>query len=529
MSVAESTSPSDVLIQDLYAIAGEDHVLIDEEDRLFYSMDVYNQAKEPAVAVVRPATQDALIGFVKVCHRHKAPMIARGGGLSYTDGYLPVEPNSVVFDTSQLNAIVEINEDDMYVTVESGVTWSQLHEALSAKGLRTPFWGPFSGIMATVGGSMSQNAVNFGTGLYGVSAESVIAMEIVLANGKVLKTGSAASAHGVPFFRHNGPDLVGLFTGDTGALGIKARITLRLIAKEDAYVSASFAFDTFDKMADAMVEIGKLGIVSEQFGMDPLLQKGALARMATTALIPAIKSVLKSSRGPFDGILQVIKMGLAGRSFLKKANYLSHFTTEGVNKTEAKIKLAVVRKIAARYGVEVANSVPVMIRAEPFMPPTPMVGPTGQRWKPTHGILPFSRIKEFNKAFEELRSEYADRLRQNNIYITRMFMVSGTNAFLFEPTFVWEDKLTLFHHRVLSKDFLDTLITYDDNPQGREVVAEVKAKLIDLFHEFGSSHLQIGKDYPYLKGRDPQAVYLLKELKKTLDPDNLMNPGSLGL
>jgi len=82
-------------------------------------------------------------------------MSVRGGGASYTDGYLPRDDGQVLLDLSQLNRIVEINEQDAYVTVEAGVTWEALKRALDERDLRTPFWGPFSGLLATVGGSVA--------------------------------------------------------------------------------------------------------------------------------------------------------------------------------------------------------------------------------------------------------------------------------------------------------------------------------------------------------------------------------------
>ena len=527
MSVAETHAAT--LVDELTATVGAEYALTDETDRTFFSHDVYHRGSELAEIVVQPGTRDELVDIVRTCHRHKAPMIARGGGASYTDGYLPVKPHTVSIDTSRLNRIVEINDEDMYVSVEPGVTWAELHEALARRNLRTPFWGPFSGIAATVGGSISQNSVNFGTGLFGTSGESVLAMEIVLANGDVLKTGSAAGAKGNPFYRTYGPDTVGLFTGDNGALGIKALITMRLMAKEGAHASCSFGFPTYDTFIDANVEIAKQGIVADNFGMDPRLQRGALDRATTTDALSAAFAVFKSSRNPIEGAFQVAKIGLAGRGFLKKPSFLAHFTTEGVDTTEAKAKLARVRKIASRYGAEVANTVPTIIRATPFMPLKPMVGPNGERWKPTHGILPFSSLKAFDKAFDNMRATFKPRMDEHKVYLTKMFMFIGTNAMLYEPTFLWQDKLTLFHERMLPADFRKTLPTYDDNPAGRELVAEMKERIVDLFHEYDASHLQIGKDYPYLKDRQPEAVNMIKGIKALVDPDNLMNPGALGL
>ena len=103
-------------------------------------------------------------------------------------------------------------------------------------------WGPFSGLAATVGGGMSHYAVNYGSGLYGVSAESLLGMDVILASGEMLSTGSGGGTNSLPFFRYYGPDLTGLFVGDAGALGVKARMTLRLMHKPAGFAASSFGF-----------------------------------------------------------------------------------------------------------------------------------------------------------------------------------------------------------------------------------------------------------------------------------------------
>ena len=142
------------------------------------------------------------------------------------------------------NKIIEINQEDMYVNVEAGVTWKQLNETLEPLGLRTPFWGTGSGLFATVGGGLSQNAINYGSGRYGTVAESVISLKVILANGSELRTGSwGTDDNPSPFNRYYGPDLTGLFLADSGALAVKAEASLQLIPrpKETRFLAFSFA------------------------------------------------------------------------------------------------------------------------------------------------------------------------------------------------------------------------------------------------------------------------------------------------
>ena len=310
----DPAAPSDSLPLGAFAlVVGSDNLLTDDDSRTFYSTDVFRQADELAAIIARPGTVDELQALVKVCAAHKTPMVVRGGGASYTDGYLPTQPGTVLFDMSRLTGI-DINSADMTVTVEPGVTWAAMYEALSAQGLRTPFWGPFSGLAATVGGGMSHYAVNYGSSQYGVSAESLTGMDVILASGDMISTGSGGGVGHSPFFRFYGPDLAGLFVGDAGALGIKARMTLRLIKKPEGFAAASYGFPDGENCLNALMESAKLGVLAQNFGLDPRQQKTALTEMESKNPIDAAMTVMRSARNPLDGALQVAKMGLAGRS-----------------------------------------------------------------------------------------------------------------------------------------------------------------------------------------------------------------------
>ncbi|KAA0209305.1 MAG: FAD-binding oxidoreductase, partial [Proteobacteria bacterium] len=110
------------LIEELGRAIGRDQVLTDPAEREFHAMDVYNALELP-LAVVRPGSTAELQAVVRLAAAAGVALVPRGGGASYTDGYLPATPNSLLVDTSRLNRIIEINTEDMYVTAEPGVTW----------------------------------------------------------------------------------------------------------------------------------------------------------------------------------------------------------------------------------------------------------------------------------------------------------------------------------------------------------------------------------------------------------------------
>ncbi|MGI9329212.1 MAG: FAD-binding oxidoreductase [Gammaproteobacteria bacterium] len=512
----------------LIGVLGAEHVLLEPADREFYAMDVYT-AREIPMAVVQPGSVEDMQAVARIASAAGVAMVPRGGGASYTDGYLPTTPRSVMIDTSRLNRVLEVNAEDMYVTVEPGITWADLTAKLAEQGLRTAFWGPFSGLKATVGGSMSQNAVSLGSGNYGCSAETALSFDVVIASGELVRTGSAALDTASPFFRWYGPDLTGLFTGDAGALGIKARITLRLIPAPSHHATASFGFEDYYSMAAGMSAAARTGVVADCFGLDPKLQQGQLGSTSTKDAMQAVWAVLKTSTNPIDGLLRVSKMAAAGKRFLSGFDYSSHYVVEGSTRAEVNAKLAQVRGAVGSHGTEIANTIPTVLRAMPFIPLYPILGPRGQRWVPMHGILPFSRLRQFHDGINKVYADYAERMVQHKVEKAAMFTTISTNAMLYEPVFYWEDDRTVFHKRYLPQEYLDMLPEYPANPEGRALVKEMKAAIQDVFTATGATHMQVGKAYPYQRSRHPESARVLRELKASVDPQGLMNPGALGL
>ncbi len=524
---ANPSSAHDIAARFTAAI-GREHVLTDPAEREFHAMDVY-RARELPLAVVRPGSTADLQAIVRIAAETGIAVVVRGGGASYTDGYLPATPESVLIDTCRLNRILEINEQDMYVTVEPGVTWHDLWQALKAKQLRTSFWGPFSGLKATVGGSASQNSASLGSGNYGVSADAILGFEIVLANGEILRTGAHAAANGRPFFRWYGPDLTGFFCGDAGALGVKASISLRLIRLPPFDGAASFGFASFEQMAAGMAAAARENVNAENFGLDPRLQQGQLSKTDAKGALTAAMAVAKTARNPAEGAVKLLRMAAAGKRFLAAHPYSAHYTVEGVSRAEVSGKLAVLRRAMAGHGEEVANTVPTVIRAMPFIPLYPILGPKGERWVPMHGIMPFSKVAEFHGKLQRIYADNAERMRRLKVENGAMFMTATTHGFLYEPVFYWQDDRTAFHQRYLPAEYLRMLPEYPANPDGRALVRELRGEIQQIFASVGAIHLQVGKCYPYMTGRQGEAARVLRELKRVLDPQAIMNPGALQL
>ena len=154
---------SENIISELATVIGSDALITDPFEREYFSMDVFD-IDQVADFVFQPRSKNEISIALKILSETDYQIIPRGGGMSYTGGYTPSTKRSVIVDTSLLNQILEINSEDMYITVEAGCTWKSIYQALKPMGMRLPFFGTNSGSMATVGGGLSNGALLFGTG-----------------------------------------------------------------------------------------------------------------------------------------------------------------------------------------------------------------------------------------------------------------------------------------------------------------------------------------------------------------------------
>ena len=178
-----NAAANDRMIDTLKDILGPGAVITDETERAFYSTDVYSAPPAPCAAVIQPDDVATLAKAIGAATQAGYAVVGRGGGMSYTNGYAPKRADTITVDVASLNKIIEISAEGMYITVQAGVTWKQIYDALNPLGLRLPFFGTFSGIKATVGGGLSQGALFMGTARYGQGADIVLGLEVVLADG----------------------------------------------------------------------------------------------------------------------------------------------------------------------------------------------------------------------------------------------------------------------------------------------------------------------------------------------------------
>lgn len=513
----------------LAAIVGTENLRDDEAALRLFSEDVWSRSDQVAMLIVAPGNTEELAAIVSAANAAGVSIAPRGAGMSYTGSYLPANDHTISIDTTRMNKVLAISPEDMTVTVQAGCTWLALNEALKPHGLRTPFWGPMSGIYSTIGGGLSQLNAMFGAGHYGTSSESMIALTMVLADGRILRTGARGPDGDTPFYRHYGPDLAGLFCGDSGTLGLKAEVTMRLIRTPQFEDCASFSFKSGEIMLEALGEMARAGVAAEACGFDPGLTKVRMKRMSMTADVKALGAVITKEKSIFKGLLAAAKIALGGRNFIEADEYPLHIAAEGRCKEAVAADMATARAIAKRFdGVEIENTIAKVIRAMPFPPPNSILGPEGESWVPVHGHASLSNAPKMFAAirayFDSMQAEF-DRLGIHNGFL---FSSLSTNAITIEPVFFWPEGYRPIHEAMVEPAHLARLKQLGPHPEATALVSAAREQVKKICQQFGAAHFQIGRAYPYRESRDDAFKAVLDAVKHAIDPKGVFNPGGLG-
>jgi FAD/FMN-containing dehydrogenase len=501
-----------------------------DDARELYGQDIYAQAPHGIAAIARPRDALALRELVARAAATHTPLVPRGGGMSYTRGYLPDVSGAVTVDLRRLNAIERVDPDNHVAVVQPGCTWAQLRDALLPHGLRARFWGPLSGLQATVGGGASQNASFWGSGRHGTAADSILGLELVTGTGASLATGALADPQGTPFFRSYGPDPTGIFVGDGGAYGIKTRIALALRAEPGAEDSLSFSFDAAAPLLAAMAEIARADLTAQQVAFDPLLVALRTRRQSLAEDFRTLTGFLRGAKSLSRGLKDAASIVAAGRGFLEDAGYLLHCLAEARGPASLREDLEAIRAIVRRHGGrEVENTVAKVMTATPFPALNGIIGPDGERWAPVHGVVPLGASETaYRTLIDTLGVRDAD-LAKHTISCGTLFATVGSQAMLMEPMFFWPDALDRLHRETLSPKTLGRLTLREARPEARAYVGELRRAVVDALRPLGTAHLQLGRFYPWLERRDAAFGGTMRALKRQLDPAGILNPGVLGL
>ena len=241
------------ILLSLQQICDKNYIFIDQETRNHYGHDETEDYVFPPAVVVKPANTREISEILKFANANNIPVTTIGGRTGLSGGALSIY-QGIGLSTERLNKILDIDQQNLQVTVEPAVITQVLREAVSEKGLFYPP-DPSSQGSCWIGGNVAENAGGARAVKYGVTKDYVLNLEVVLANGDIIWTGANTLKNST------GYNLTQLMVGSEGTLGVITKIVLKLIPKNSHNVLMLIPFFQADQACEAVSAIFRAGIV----------------------------------------------------------------------------------------------------------------------------------------------------------------------------------------------------------------------------------------------------------------------------
>lgn len=248
--MANFTAMDSGILEKIAHIVGEDNLSTGASELQNHSHDQsFHEAHLPEV-VVYPTEAQEVADILKLANEHKIPVTAWGAGSSLEGNPIPIH-GGILLSLEKMDKIIAVHADDFQVTVESGKPYKDLNKDLAKYGL---FFPPDPGANATIGGMLANNAAGIRTVKYGASKDNVLKMQVALADGRLIEVGSRSVK------QSSGYNLLQLFVGSEGTLGIITSATLKLSPVPQFRTTMIVTFETIENAVEAVVAIKGSGI-----------------------------------------------------------------------------------------------------------------------------------------------------------------------------------------------------------------------------------------------------------------------------
>ncbi|HEX7116580.1 MAG TPA: FAD-linked oxidase C-terminal domain-containing protein [Steroidobacter sp.] len=277
-------------VQELQTWLGE-RCSVNESVRAQHGHGEAYEAVQPPDAVVWPESTEEVSRILTCCNKHEVPVIAYGAGTSL-EGHVSAPYGGVCIDLSRMDQVLAIHAEDADCVVQPGITREKLNSYLRDTGL---FFPVDPGANASIGGMASTRASGTTTIRYGAMNRNVLALEVVRADGRVIRVGTRAAKSST------GYDLVRLMIGSEGTLGIITELTLRLYGIPEATVAATCSFPTLRGAVDTVVELIQSGTSVTRLEFLDEVQVRACNRYSELSL-PEQPMLFLEFSGPSEGI-----------------------------------------------------------------------------------------------------------------------------------------------------------------------------------------------------------------------------------
>jgi D-lactate dehydrogenase (cytochrome) len=452
---------SDAFIAELNARFGK-RFSQGESIRMQHGRDESVHAPALPDGVVFVESTEEVVELMRLCQTYQTPVIPYGAGSS-VEGHLLAVHGGISIDLSGMNQVLAIHAEDLDATVQAGVTRMQLNGELKGTGLFFPI---DPGADASLGGMAATRASGTNAVRYGTMRDNVLAMTVVLADGRIIKTGGRARKSS------SGYDLTRLLVGSEGTLGIITELTVKLYPIPEAISSAVCAFPSVDSAVGAVIQTIQLGIPVARIELLDALTLSAVNRYSKTSLkeLPTLFFEFHGSPASVEEqaqLVQEIAGSFDGQDF------------EWASRPEDRSRLW-----QARHDAYFA-----CLQMKP-----------GCRAFPTDVCVPISRLAECIRATNE-------DLTQVDIPISLFGHVGDGN----------------FHLVVLVDPD-----NPEDMKQAEWINERVVERALAMEGTCTGEHgIGIGKSKFLVREHGEGAVDVMRAIKSALDPKNLLNPGKI--
>ncbi|MDO5606344.1 MAG: FAD-linked oxidase C-terminal domain-containing protein [Paracoccus sp. (in: a-proteobacteria)] len=242
----------DRIVAALAAVLPTDAVISDPEETRAYECDALTAYRCPPLAVVLPRSTDEVAAAMRICHDMGVPVVPRGAGTSLAGGALPTA-DCVVIGTARLREILEIDTDNRFIRVQTGVTNLSVSALLEEAGF---FYAPdpSSQLACTIAGNIGMNSGGAHCLKYGVTTNNLMGVRMVLADGEIVDIGG-------PCLGGDDLDILGLICGSEGQLGIVTEATLRILPRPEGARPVLIGFDSCEIAGECVAQIIKSGLL----------------------------------------------------------------------------------------------------------------------------------------------------------------------------------------------------------------------------------------------------------------------------
>ena len=453
-------------IKELVKIVGEKNVKTDRLERLCYSRDLSVHEAVPDVVVFAKNTEE-ISKIMALANREKIPVTPRGSGTSAVGGAL-ASKGGILLDLSRMNNILEIDKQNGYVVVEPGVICNNLNAALAPSHFFPP--DPASSALASLGGMVSTNASGNRALKYGTTKHYVLGLEVVLADSRIIKTGSIIGKTSA------GYDLTHLFTNAEGTLGIITKIILKILPMPEYIAFAEARFSSTLDAGKAATEILTSGIALSSC---EILDKVTIDVVNKTMGLNIPDNVGCILFIEIDGNKKAVQENI------EKINKICQ-SNRGIENRWDDDPAKRLKMWAARQGI--IASLSKVKRGSRLQP---IIDDPG---------IPITKIPE---AIMEIRNI----AEKHNLPISTFGHIGDGNL---HPVFMSDPR----------------------NKQQWDAIRKASKDLIDLTLRLkGTLTAEHGTGMaksPYIKMELGETLEVMKQIKKALDPNNILNPGKMG-